>query len=94
MRGDEDFRPDPADHIEQFGAPRMPGDVNEVGAVGDDLDALPDQAVDHTIHVLLVAGDGARREDHAVAPGEGDLRMLVLGDARERGTRLTLAART
>ena len=40
MHRDDDLRPDPADHVAQFGAPRMAGDVNEMGAVGDDLDAL------------------------------------------------------
>ena len=38
-----------------------------MGAVGDDLDALRDQAVDDLHHRLLVAGNGARGEDHAVA---------------------------
>ena len=41
---------------------------------------------------LLVAGDGARGEDHEVARGERHVRMLVLGDAGQRGARLALAA--
>ena len=57
MRGDEDFRPHPADHVAQFVAPRMAGDVNEMGAVGDDLNALRYQAVDDPRDGLLVAGD-------------------------------------
>ena len=67
MGRNEDFRPHPADHIEQLGAPRMPGDVDEVGSIGDDLDALRHQAVDYAGHRLLVAGDGAGGKDHAVA---------------------------
>ena len=39
---------------------------------------------------LLVAGDGARREDHPVALRQRDLGMLVVGDAGERGARLAL----
>ena len=41
---------------------------------------------------LFVAGNGARGEDHAVAAVEGDLRMIVARDARQRGARLALAA--
>ena len=67
MGRNEDFRPDPADHVEQFGAPRMAGDVHQMGAVGDDLDALGDQAVDDPADRLLVAGDGAGGKDHPVA---------------------------
>jgi len=63
-----------------------------MGAVGDDLDPLRDQAVDDPHHRLLVAGDGARGENYAVAGRERDVGMLVLGNARERGARLALAA--
>ncbi len=58
MRRNEDFRPHPADHVAQFIAPRMAGDVDEMGAVGDDLDALLDQTVDHPRYRLFVAGIG------------------------------------
>ena len=44
------------------------------------------------IHRILVARNGARGEDDAVAPVEFHHRMLALGDARERGHRLALAA--
>ena len=55
---------------------------------------LRDQAVDDRPHRLLVAGDGARGKDHAVALVERHLRMIVIGDARERRARLALAAGT
>ena len=69
----------------------MSGYVNEMGAVGDHLDALGHEPIDHPIDCLLVAGDRAGREDHAVALAERDLGMLVLGDARQCGARLALA---
>ena len=92
MRRDKNFWPDPADHVAQFIAPRMPRDVNEMGAIGDDLDALLHQAVDHPRYRLLVAGNRPRREDHPVAARQRDVGMLVLRDAGERGARLALAA--
>ena len=48
-------------------------------AVGDDLDALRDQAVDDAADRLLVARDGARGKDHAVALARASRR-----DARPR----------
>ena len=92
MGRDQDFWPHPGDHVEEFGAARMARDVDEMGAVGDDFDALADQAVDHPGHGLLVAGNGAGGKDHAVALGQRDLGMLILGDARQRRARLALAA--
>ena len=67
MHRDQDFRLDPADQFLELGAARMAGDVHQMGAVGDHLDALVDQAVEHAADGLLVAGDGARRDDDAVA---------------------------
>ena len=67
MGRNQDLRPHPADHVVQLGAARMAGHMNQMIAIGDDLDALRHQAVDHPRHRLLVAGDGARGEDHAVA---------------------------
>ena len=55
--------------------------------------ALLDQAVDDGADRLLVAGDGARGKDHAVALVQGHLRMIVIGDARQRRARLALAPR-
>src|SRR5437762_2037637 len=77
-----------------FIAARMAGDVDEVGAVGNHLDALVDQAVDDAAHRLLIAGDGARGKDHAIALVERHLRMIVIGDAGQRRARFALAAGT
>ena len=66
--------------------------MHEVSAIGDDLDALVDEAVDHPRDRLLVAGNGARGKDHAVAARKRHFRMIILGDAGERGARLALAA--
>src|SRR4051794_3788098 len=71
----------------------MAGDMDQISTVGDDLDALRDQAVDDAADRLLVAGNGARGEDDAVALVQRDLRMVVIGDARQRRARLALAAR-
>ena len=92
MHRDQQLRPHPGDHVAQFVAARMAGDVDQMGAVGDDLDALRDQAVDDGADRLLVAGNGARGKDHAVALVQRDLRMIVIGDARQRRARLALAA--
>ena len=70
----------------------MAGDVHQRVAVGDDLDALLDQPVEHAADRLLVAGDHAGGIDQAVAARELDVGMLVLGDAGERRARLALAA--
>ena len=61
-------------------------------AVGNDFQPLVDQAVDDRVHLALVAGNGARGKDHAVAAGELDGRMLARADARHGGARLALAA--
>src|SRR5215467_13301229 len=64
---DQDLRPHPADHVPEFVHPRVPGYMHEMGAVGDDLDALVDEAVDHPRDCLLVTGNCARRKDDAIA---------------------------
>ena len=51
----------------------MARDVHQMRAVGDDLDALLDQPVDDAADRLLVAGNGARGIDHAVAARSVDL---------------------
>ncbi len=71
----------------------MAGHMDEMGAVGNDLDALRDQAIDDGAHRLLVAGNGARRKDHAISLVQRHLRMVVIGDARQRRARLALASR-
>ena len=93
MRGDGDFRPQPGVHLREFGAARMAGDMDKLRAVGDDFDALRDEAVDDLADRLLVARNGARGEDDDVAGRERRGRVLVFGDARERRARLALAAR-
>ena len=71
----------------------MAGDVNEMGAVGDDLDALRHQAIDHPRQRPSRCRGSARDEKITRSPlRERDFRMLVLGDARQRGARLALAA--
>src|SRR6185437_4430945 len=54
----------PADHVAQLVAAGIAGDMYQMGAVGDDLDALRHQAVDDRTHRLLVAGNGAGGEDN------------------------------
>ena len=57
---------------------RMARNVQHVRAVVDDLNALAEELVDDTRDGVLVAGDGARRDDDAVAGA--DLDLLVLGE--------------
>ena len=56
MGRDQDFWPYPADHVEELGAARMAGDVDQMGAVGDDLDALADQAIDYAATAFSLPG--------------------------------------
>ena len=70
MRRHGDLRLQPVVQLGELGAARMAGDMDEMGAVGDDLDALLGQRVDDLADRLLVAGNGARGEDDAVARGE------------------------
>src|SRR5262249_25567890 len=87
----QELRAHPANHLLELVDARVARDVNEMSAVGDDLDTLRYQAVDDPHHRLLVAGNGARGKNYAVAGRERDVGMLVLGNARERGARLALA---
>jgi len=56
-------------------------DVNEVGAVV--ITSMPwlIRPLMNAAHRLLVAGDGTRGKDHAIALVERHLRMIVIGDA-------------
>src|SRR6185312_7299524 len=87
----EELRPRPSQHIAQLVAARMPRYVDEMGAVGDDLDPLGHETVDDGADRLLVARNGARREDHAVALVKRYFGMIVVGDTRQRGARFALA---
>ena len=88
----DDLRPHPAVHLAQLVAARVTGDVHQRFVVGQDIAAVARQVVLDAPDRLLVARDGARGEDHDIALVERDLRVLLLGDARERGARLALAA--
>src|SRR4029077_19721188 len=54
----QNARPDPAIEFLKLGAARVAGDVDKAGAVGDDLDALADQAIDDTAHSLFISRNG------------------------------------
>src|SRR4051794_13258943 len=68
--------------------------VNKLGAVGDDLNALHNKAIDNRPDSLLVAGNGARGKNDAITLVKRDLRVIVIGDARQCRTGLALASRT
>ena len=65
--------------------------MHEMRAVGDHLDPLQDEAVDRPVHLALVAGNGARGKDDAIARGETDDGMLAIGDAAHCCARFALA---
>ena len=88
----DDLGRSPGVHAPQLIAPRMAGDVHQRFVVGEDIAAGAREVVLDAPDRLLVAGNGARGEDHDVALVERDLRMLLLGDARERRALLALAA--
>ena len=62
----------------EFLLARMARNVQHIRAVVDDLNALAEELVDDTRDGVLVAGDGARRDNDAVAGA--DLDLLVLGE--------------
>lgn len=92
VNGNQQLRLHPGDQVPQLVAAGMAGDVDQSVAVGDDLDALEHEIVDDRADSLLVAWNGARGEDDAVAAVERDLGMVVVGDACQRRTRLALAS--
>ena len=69
-----------------------PGDVDEMVALGDHLDALADQLVVQVVEGALVAGDDLGAEDHRVAGLEPHPRVLAGGDPDQGAARLALAA--
>ena len=92
--GDRHARPHPAVKLLKFGPARMARHVDQMGAIGDHLDALTDQSVDDAADGLFVARNGARGKNHAVALAERHIGMLIERDTRQRGARLTLAPGT
>lgn len=72
---------------------RMARNVQHVRAVVDDLNALAEELVDDTRDGVLVAGDGARRDDDAVAGADLDLLVLGKCHAVQGGHLLALRAR-
>ncbi len=91
MHGDGDRRAHPLIHLDQLVARRMAGDVDEMVAFGDHLDAHHGELVLQAADRDLVAGDDARGKDHHVVLGQFDIGMVVAGDPRQRGARLALA---
>ena len=93
MRRNGDLRLQPGVHLREFGAARMAGDMDEMGAVGDDLDALRRPAPLMILPTAFSLPGMVREEKTTTSPRRqrGD-RVLVLGDARQRGARLALAA--
>ena len=93
VHGDGDLRPHPAVHLLQLLAARMAGDVHQRIAIGDDLAAEIEPAGSGCAPTARSLPGMVREEKMTRSPFvELDLGMLVLGDARERGARLALAA--
>ena len=92
MHRHDDLRLHPVEQVGELVAARMAGDVDQMGAVGDDLDALVDQPVDRRGRRFSLPGM-VREEKITRSPRrECDVGMLVGGDARQRRARLALAA--
>jgi hypothetical protein len=69
------------------------GDVHGGVLLVQHLGTVLRQAVDRVVHAQLVPGDRAGGDDDRVAALDLDRRVVVVGDARERGQRLALRAR-
>ena len=70
----------------------MAGNMDGCGAVIDDLCALLVQLVDHVVDGLLVARDGGRRDEDAVAGIDLHLLVAAVRHTVQRGHGLTLRA--
>ena len=68
------------------------GDVDGRVVLVQDLRPGLREPVDRVVHAQLVPWDRLRRDDHGVAALDGDGRMVVVRDPRQRRHRLTLAA--
>src|SRR5207247_2739825 len=82
----------PAIELLELAAAGVTRDMNRSVLIGDDFDLVVGQPILHARHRLLVAGDGARGEDHPVAGFELHIGMLAKSDAGHGGARLALAA--
>ena len=93
MGGNGDARPRPVVHLAQLAAARMAGDVDEVRAVGDDLDALLDQAVDDACRPPSRCRGWCARRRSPGRPATSVMSGCSSAAMRgERGARLALAA--
>ncbi len=88
--GDDAGRAQPFVHQPHLAPARVSRDVDEAVGIGHHLDPALGETVHDGAHRLFVARDQARGEHHLVALGEGQHRVLVLGDARERRPRFSL----
>ena len=69
----------------QFPLTGMAGDMHKPVPVSDDLDARLGQIVDDGAHFLLVARNGAGREDHHIALRQGNVAVLACRNAGKGG---------
>ncbi len=83
-------RPDQRQHELQLFLAAVPGHVDVLDPLVDDLGAAPGDVVHHPADGLLVARDLPRREHHDVVGLELDVAVVVDGDPRQRRLRLAL----
>ena len=89
--GDEAAGPHALDQLHELVLGGVARHVDAGGATVHDVAAAPEQVADQARDGPLVAGDGARGEDHGVARADGDLAVLVHADHGEGGEGLALA---
>ena len=80
----------PLVHLLQLVAARVAGDVDQRFTVENDLYALIDERVLDVEDQLLVARNGAGRENHHVAGRERGVAVIVTGQLGERGAGFAL----
>ena len=81
------------DHAPLLGAMRVTAHVHAaIGEARTHLAAAPDELAEDGVHLGLVAGDGARGEDDAIAGADVERGMIAARELRERGVRLALRA--
>ena len=84
-------RPHEREERAQLLGARVPRDVHRRDLLVEDLGAVLREPVDRVVDAELVPRDRLRRDDHRVTPLDRDVRVVAVGDARQRGHRLALA---
>ena len=80
-------------HVQQLALVAVAGDVHRRVVAVDHARAELYELVDHLVHAVFIARDERAGENHRVELVDRDVAVVAVGDAAERGHRLTLRTR-